>query len=164
MWKKQPLTVVVGQLSAHSRRIFRKRSRRAGAAGPGTALALERPRIFENRTVLPQNGLGLEKASVLPPKRSSSEHKRPWPQRGPKMFQSGPILLRKRSENLQKSLKNNRKKRSITETTEKHCKYEEKVPWFGWAVQGCRACNGKMHTPQKFIETKPQSAISGHLQ
>ena len=66
MWKKQPLTVVVGQLSAHSRRIFRKRSCRAGAAGPGTALALERPRIFENRTVLPQNGLGLGKASKVP--------------------------------------------------------------------------------------------------
>ena len=66
MWKKQPLTVVVGQLSAHSRRIFRKRSRRAGAAGPGTALALERPRMVESRAVLPQNGLGLGKASKVP--------------------------------------------------------------------------------------------------
>ena len=76
MWKKQPLTVVVGQLSAHSRRIFRKRSRRPGAAGPGTALALERPRMVENR-LLPQNGVGLGKASKVP-KTRSSEHKRPW--------------------------------------------------------------------------------------
>ena len=104
MWKKQPLNVVVGQLSAHSRRIFRKRSRRAGAAGPEQPWLWKGPEWSKTDQFCLKTVLALERLQKCP-KRSSSEHKRPWPQRGPKMRQSGPILLRKRSEDLQKSVK-----------------------------------------------------------
>ena len=137
-------------------------------AGPGQ-LAPEQPWLrkgpewSKTEQFCPKTVLALERLQKCP-KRSSSEHKRPWPQRGPTMLQSGPILFRKRSEDLQKSEKISRKKLSVTTTLEKHCKYEEKVPLLGWAVQDLSACNEKTYTPQSFIETKPRSAISRHLQ
>ena len=115
---EKPLTVVVGQLSAHSRHIFRKRSRRAGAAGPEQPWLWKGPEYSKTEQFCPKTVLALERLQKCP-KRSSSEQKRPWPRRGPKMLQGGPVLFRKRSKDLQKPIKFSRKKHSVGKPIEK---------------------------------------------